>query len=74
MLIIGLNMAAIFQPVLLLLFLLQTADTVHRSDTSMHPGGSFLLKQLNRTTYKLPVQLLLYPQAEISFLPLQSAE
>ena len=34
-------------PVHLLSFLLQTIDPVHRSDTSMHPGGSFLLKQLN---------------------------
>lgn len=23
------------------------SDAVHRSDTSMYPGGSFLLKQLN---------------------------
>ena len=46
MLIIGLNMAAIFQPVLLLLFLLQTADTVHRSDTSMHPGGFILAETI----------------------------
>lgn len=48
MLVIGLNMTDIFQPVLLLSFLRQTAAPVHRSDTSMHPGGSFLLKQLNR--------------------------
>ena len=39
-------MAAIFQPVLLLLFLLQTADTVHRSDTSMHPGGFILAETI----------------------------
>lgn len=34
-------------PVHLLSFLLQAIDPVHISDTSMHPGGSFLLKQLN---------------------------
>ena len=38
------DMADIFQPVLLLSFLMQTADPVRRSDTSLHPDGSFLQK------------------------------
>ena len=39
-------MADIFQSVFLLSFLMQTADQVHRSDTSMHPGGFILAETI----------------------------